>query len=153
MTDERATPSITRHTRYQGAIVRDRCLLLIKEQEKATGRCFWFFPGGGMEPGETAEECVKREMKEETGLEVVVKRYLLDGPELHKWSPYRRHLTYLCEPQAGAAVVSSEHEEGHFTIVDRAWFDLLDETVWTEEAARDPTTRLFLRLVREKLGM
>jgi ADP-ribose pyrophosphatase YjhB (NUDIX family) len=29
-------------------------------------------PGGGFEPGETPEECIRREMREETGLEVQI---------------------------------------------------------------------------------
>lgn len=33
----------------------------------------WHFPGGGVEPGETAEEAARREAEEETGLRV-------DGP-------------------------------------------------------------------------
>lgn len=105
-----------------------------------------------MEPGETEEQTVKREMKEETGLDVAVKGLLLDGPELHKWSPYRRHLTYLCEAVGGNVLSGSEEEEGHFTIVDWAWVDLTDESAWPEEAFRDETTRHFLRLVRDKLG-
>lgn len=32
------------------------------------GRCFYTFPGGGMEEGETEEECVKREVFEEFGM-------------------------------------------------------------------------------------
>ncbi len=152
MQQEQRRPGFNRHTRYQGAIVRDHYVLLIKERERSTGRSFWFFPGGGMEPGETEEQCVKREMKEETGVDVEVKGVLLDGPELHKWSPYRRHLTYLCEPVGGDLRSGTEEEEGHFTIEDSAWFDLIDEPSWPEEAFRDEATRYFLRLVRQKLG-
>jgi 8-oxo-dGTP pyrophosphatase MutT (NUDIX family) len=64
--------SIRRNIRYQGAIIKDHHILLIKHREHKTGRSYWIFPGGGIEPGETEEECVKREMKEETNLDVQV---------------------------------------------------------------------------------
>ncbi len=36
----------------------------------------WCVPGGRMEPGESVEECCRREVLEETGLEVEVKRLI-----------------------------------------------------------------------------
>lgn len=36
----------------------------------------WCLPGGGMEPGESASETCIREVEEETGLQVVIKRLI-----------------------------------------------------------------------------
>ncbi len=67
-----------RRIRYQGAIVREDHILLIKHRHHADGRDYWLIPGGGIEDGETEEQCVQREMREETNLEVVVERLVLE---------------------------------------------------------------------------
>jgi 8-oxo-dGTP diphosphatase len=52
-------------------IVSDGEVLLVKRgREPLAGR--WSLPGGAVEVGETLEECLVRELREETGLEVEV---------------------------------------------------------------------------------
>lgn len=114
-----------RHTRFQGAIVRDNQLLLIRHRALITGHEYWVFPGGGIEAGETEIECVTREMLEETGLEVRVERLLLDvdNPPYHF---YRRQKTYLCTIVDGEPVPGAEPEEeaSDYEITAVRWFDL-----------------------------
>jgi ADP-ribose pyrophosphatase YjhB (NUDIX family) len=54
-----------------GAIIKDeagRLLLIQRGHEPETGR--WSLPGGRIEPGESDEQAVVREAREETGLRV-----------------------------------------------------------------------------------
>ncbi|MEV7552742.1 NUDIX domain-containing protein [Amycolatopsis sp. NPDC089917] len=58
--------------RCVGGIVHDelgRILLILRANEP--GRGLWSVPGGHVEPGETDEAAVIREMREETGLDVI----------------------------------------------------------------------------------
>src|SRR5262250_858439 len=101
--------SVTGSTRYQGAIIRDHQILLLKQVEHASGRSYWQIPGGGIEPDETKEQCVQREMLEETGLHVQVGSLLLDEPST-PGAIYQRWKTYCCAILAGEARPGSEPE-------------------------------------------
>ncbi len=143
-----------RDIRYQGAIIRDHHLLLIKHRENESGRGYWIFPGGGIEPGETGEDCIIREMKEETNLEVRIVSLILDELS-HPNSVYRSFRTYLCESDMGEASPGFEPEPdaaNWYSITEVKWFDLQDETRWDPELIADPYTHDQLQRVRKKLG-
>ena len=57
--------------RCAGLVVQDDSLLLVRYADPRVGD-HWQVPGGGLEPGETIEAAVARELREETGFEVDV---------------------------------------------------------------------------------
>ena len=119
-----------------------------------TGRSYWILPGGGIEPGETEEDCVKREMKEETNLDVRIISVLQEDL-FHKDSVYRSFKTYLCEPDKGIAEPGFEPEPGvanWYTITEVKWFNLYDESGWNPELTADPLTYDQLQQIRKITG-
>jgi A/G-specific adenine glycosylase len=46
-------------------------------------RGFWDTPGGFVAPGESLEECVRRELREEAGVEIEVGRLVLTVPDVY----------------------------------------------------------------------
>ena len=52
-------------------------ILIDRRLPKGSMGGFWEFPGGKIEPGETVEECIKREIAEELGIEIEVGENLI----------------------------------------------------------------------------
>lgn len=64
--------AITKYTvRVYGILLDDNSRILVSD-EFIRGDYFTKFPGGGLELGEGTRDCLKREFKEETGLDVIV---------------------------------------------------------------------------------
>ncbi len=53
-------------------IISNGRVLLARRRQGDSHQGFWEFPGGAVEPGETIEECLARELKEELGVEARV---------------------------------------------------------------------------------
>ena len=51
------------------AVLRDRSIMLVR-RGRAPSKGLYAFPGGRVEPGESLEEAARRELLEETGVEV-----------------------------------------------------------------------------------
>ncbi|GAA4436304.1 NUDIX hydrolase [Pontibacter saemangeumensis] len=62
--------------RVCGICIQDNRLLLARHGSTIANNAFWAPPGGGLHFGETMQACLKRELLEETGLEVRVERFL-----------------------------------------------------------------------------
>lgn len=95
----------------KAVLVRDgQVLLLRRSPQEPHGPGVWEFPGGKLDFGETLEEALQREVREETGLETVA------GPLLYAsapvFSPTRQAvlLHYLCSAPEGDVVLSAEHD-------------------------------------------
>jgi 8-oxo-dGTP pyrophosphatase MutT (NUDIX family) len=127
---------------------------MIKHRVHDTGRSYWVFPGGGIEPGETDEECVRREMKQETNLDVRIVSLLLDEIG-HPGGVYKYLNTYLCESTIGEPSPGIEPEpevSSRYSIIEVKWFDLRREARWDSELITDPFTYDQLQRVRKALG-
>jgi mutator protein MutT len=61
-----------------GLIFRDGKLLITRRRAGAPLGGLWEFPGGKREPGESFEECLHRELREELGVEVQIAALLDD---------------------------------------------------------------------------
>ncbi|WP_353930301.1 8-oxo-dGTP diphosphatase MutT [Okeanomitos corallinicola TIOX110] len=52
-------------------------ILIDRRLPKGTMANLWEFPGGKIEPGETIEECIEREILEELGIKITVGKHLI----------------------------------------------------------------------------
>jgi 8-oxo-dGTP diphosphatase len=95
-----------------GAVIRDgagRMLLVLRGHEPSKG--LWSIPGGRIEPGETDEQAVVREVAEETGLRVICGQ-LLGTAELPGQAGatvvVRDYLAVLAAGSAGLLAVAGD---------------------------------------------
>ena len=79
-------------------------ILIDRRHQKGVMGGLWEFPGGKVELGETVEECIKREIHEELGIEIEVGKHLITID--HTYTHLRvtltvhhcRHLTGVPQP-------------------------------------------------------
>lgn len=66
--------SPTLHKQIGVAVITNQQGKILIDKRKPEGEMggLWEFPGGKIEPGETVEECIKREIKEELNIEILV---------------------------------------------------------------------------------
>lgn len=82
-----------------------KVLLLKRSKKELTNKNKWDLPGGHIEAGETVEEALKREIKQETGLDVQI------GPLLQVTEFDKAHEAFKMEKRGLRFIVFSENED------------------------------------------
>ena len=101
--------------RITGILIEENLILLV-EQDVTDSRA-WSLPGGTLELGKTIEQCLVREMKEETGLDVAIAELLYVCDRIQE-NHHVVHMTFLIERVGGKLQRGYEPESGANIIKD-----------------------------------
>ena len=125
-----------------GAVIEDRGRVLLVRHVPERGGFWagkWICPGGKLKPGERMEEGVKREVLEETGLRVRLKRALLPFERIVKEGEkvvlHVIYIDWLAEIEGGELSPSSD-------VGEAIWVEKKKLPEMTDELHED-TVRLF----------
>ena len=109
MTNPAGDDSVIRNSKFAnrnsievsaGLIFRSGQLLITRRHAGAHLGGLWEFPGGKREPGETFEQCLARELREELGVEVAVGKLIEELT--HAYAEKTVHLKFFrCRLVAG----------------------------------------------------
>jgi 8-oxo-dGTP diphosphatase len=120
------------------AIIRKEGKVFSTQRGYGEYKDWWEFPGGKMEAGETPEEALKREIREELSTEISVDKYLItvdyDYPQFH----LTMHC-YMCS-LLSEALHLNEHEAARWLGADE-----LQEVNWL------PADEGLLPLIKKEL--
>lgn len=118
--------------RASGVCIHDNKILLIHRinLEKRQGEQeYYVIPGGGVEDGESIEDAVIREVKEETNVDVTVDKLFYELDDFNQKGGLEKYYCYLCVFVNGEAKLREDSEEAkemkagvHF--YKPAWIDL-----------------------------
>ncbi len=93
--------------RVTGILIEDERILLVKQRLNDARN--WSLPGGTLETGETLEECMIREMREETGLLVAIEKLLYVCDRISE-NRHVVHITFKLRRTGGNLQLGSEPE-------------------------------------------
>ncbi len=131
--------SVLKHIEVVAAVIRRGDTIFATQRGYGEWKDWWEFPGGKMEPGETREEALVREIREELSAEISIDKFLCtveyDYPAFH----LTLHC-FLCSLVSGALQLN-EHESARW--LDR---DAIGSVGWL------PADESLLPLIAQELS-
>jgi 8-oxo-dGTP diphosphatase len=97
----------------EAMIVNDHNEILFLKRNNPPVKGEWWFAGGRIKRGETFEEALRREVKEETGLDIDIIRFI---GVYNRLFPERHDITlgFLCKCRNEKVILNDEHSEYKF---------------------------------------
>lgn len=121
-----------------GIILKEGKILVAQRNSKGKLPLKWEFPGGKLEKGETAEQSLIREIKEELNIDIEIKSALT--PVEHHYKEFSiRLIPFICN-YLGGSLINKEHE-------DVQWVSNRELPEFDWAAADIPIVRELLNLV------
>mgnify|MGYP002738619578 CR=1 FL=1 len=106
-------------------ITIDGKILAVQRSRTMSMPMKWEFPGGKIEPAETEVECIKREIREELGIEIEVQERLT--PSIHQYPTFTIELIpYTAHYLSGDLKLKEHH---NYVLMN---CDELDRLDWAE---------------------
>jgi 8-oxo-dGTP diphosphatase len=128
-TDDQITKTFGNKVRVRvsGLLIKENKILLVKHKSLGKKGIFWAPPGGGLNFGESAEESLKREFIEETGMKIEVKNFLFVY-EFLKRPLHAIELFFLVEHKSGKLKKGKDPELSHKDqiIIDIGFFSITE---------------------------
>jgi 8-oxo-dGTP diphosphatase len=117
------------------AIIKNGDKLLLTKEIIESGREFWIFPGGGVNFGESLEEAIKREIKEELGMEIKVEKLLgFKEAIFPKYNYHNLIFFYLATPLNELSIKEKKVlETCYFELKEIEKLNLVDSARWAFE--------------------
>jgi len=121
---------------------RDDRILLLKRAGRSAMSGQWFLPGGAVERGELPEDAARRELVEETGLDVDGELELVGAYPIWVYGGDCLQLSYRGRVREGEVVVSDEHSAARWVDPVAMRAGLTDQTIDALAAGNERVTSL-----------